>query len=102
MSKDRTASLLARRYLGQLVAYARELVLVAVFAAICISVTAPIIIGSGAAIYWLSAQLGLEGPVRTAYFAVGVVVLMFEFAMLRRFVNGLSRAMLGPTRDPVI
>lgn len=101
MSLETTAVRFARRCLDKAVAYVREFVLIATFAAICVAVTAPTIIATGGAMYWLGAQLGLEGLARTVYFGAGAVVLMFVFAVLHRFVQTLGRVMLGATRSPM-
>ncbi|WP_276300390.1 hypothetical protein [Halorussus lipolyticus] len=100
MSVTEKSIAVARRVFVRLVASVREFALIAVYAAIVVAVSAPTIIATGAAMYWVSVHLGLEGPVRTAYFGVGVVVLMFVFAMLHRFVQHVGRALLGATREP--
>ncbi|UPV73137.1 hypothetical protein M0R89_11320 [Halorussus limi] len=100
MSDTEKPAAVARHALGRLVAYAREFGLIAAYAVVTVAICAPTVIGTGAAIYWLSVELGLEGTVRTVYFGVGVVVIMFVFAMLHRFVERLGRELLGPTREP--
>ncbi len=80
MKVSRTVARLARQSFDRSVAYARELVLVAIYAAICVVVTVPVLVATGASIFWLLATLGLEGHIRTVYLLGGVVVVMFEFA----------------------
>ena len=55
----------------------------------------------GGAIFWGSAQLGLEGAARTVSLVAGVVVIIFVFAMLHRFVQQLHRKLFGATRSPM-
>lgn len=100
MSATEKSVRVARRACQRLVAYGREFALIGVYAAISVAVTAPTIIATGTAIYWLSVELGLEGPVRTAYYGVGVLGLMVVFAMLHRVVQRLGRMLLGRVREP--
>lgn len=99
MSVEETALAFARRCVDRAVAYLREFALVGAYVTICVAVTAPVLVATGGAIYRVSDFLGLEGTARVAYFGAGVVAIMFEFAMLHRFVQRLGLAMLGPTRE---
>ena len=98
MSIGKTSLAVARRWADRAVAYLREFVLIAAYAALCVAVVAPAVVATGGVVYWGQVQLGLEGTARTAYLAAGVVVVMFEFAMLYRLVELLGDVMLGSTR----
>jgi hypothetical protein len=99
MSNERTALSIARRCVERAVAYLREFVLVSAYVALCVGVTAPVLIATGGAIYWVSEFFGLEGTARLVYFGGAVVGIMLEFALLHRFVQSLGLAMLGQTRE---
>lgn len=52
--------------------------------------------------FWLEGRLGLTGYAYSAYLAVATVVLMLVFSKVRTVVLGLSRLLLGPTREMAI
>jgi hypothetical protein len=99
MSAGETALALARRVGERTVAYVREFVLVTAYVVICVAVTAPVLVATGGAIYWVSEFFGLEGTTRVVYFGGAVVLIMLEFAVLHRFVQSLAVSMLGRTRE---
>lgn len=75
-------------------------VLLLLYAAFVVGLCFPILVGTGGAIYYLDHLLGLEGAVRVAYFALGVVVVMVEFAVLRRVVDAVGDRLFGEMGDP--
>lgn len=101
MSIVETSTALARRSFDRLVTYVREFVLIATFAIISVAVITPTLVAPVGAVFWAITHLGLEGPARAACMGLGVVVTMFTFAMLHRFVQAVARLLLGPTRSPM-
>ncbi|WP_158057662.1 hypothetical protein [Halorussus halophilus] len=102
MSNGQLSGSLARRCYDRTVSYLREFALVTAYVALSVCIVVPPLVGTGAALFWGAANLGMEGTLRTAYFAAGVVAIMVEFSLLRKIVLGLSSAMLGETREMAI
>lgn len=102
MSNRRLPESLVRRCYDRAVSYLREFALVTAYVALSVCIVLPPLVGTGAALFWGASNFGLEGPLRTAYFAAGVVTIMVEFSILRKLVLGLSSAMLGNTRELVV
>lgn len=94
MSVTEKSTAVARRVFVRLVASVREFALIAVYAAIVVSQRRPARRCTG------SASDSGDGPVRTAYFGVRVV-LMFVFAMLYRFVQHAGRSSGRPANRTI-
>lgn len=86
----------------RLVACVREIALVTAYVALSAVIALPAILGTGAAMFWLEGRLDLTGYAYSAYFLVATVVLLLVFSKVRTLVLGLSRLLLGPTREMAI
>lgn len=58
-------------------------------------VSLAVIVGTGTALYYIDRLLGLAGGARVAYFALGVVVVMVEFTLLRSAFDRLGDQLFG-------